>query len=84
MNQDVVNVVESLGGTVLFGGALIQFTDTTFMDALKKIYESGVLAEREACLKIAESMSLTDANMNKTWRTGCRDVAEAIRARGQA
>jgi hypothetical protein len=40
--------------------------------------------EREACLKIAESMSLTDANMNKTWRTGCRDVAEAIRARGQA
>lgn len=38
--------------------------------------------EREACLKIAESMSLTDANMNKTWRTGCRDVAEAIRARG--
>jgi len=40
--------------------------------------------EREACLKIAELMSLTDANMNKTWRTGCRDVAEAIRARGQA
>ena len=40
--------------------------------------------EREACLKIAESMSLTDANMNKTWRTGCRDVAEAIRERGQA
>ncbi len=40
--------------------------------------------EREACLTIAESMSLTDANMNKTWRTGCRDVAEAIRARGQA
>ena len=40
--------------------------------------------EREACLKIAESMSLTDANMNKTWRTGCRDVAEAIQARGQA
>ncbi len=39
--------------------------------------------EREACLKIAESMSLTDANMNKTWRTGCRDVAEAIRARGE-
>ena len=37
--------------------------------------------EREACAKIAESMSLTDANMNKTWRTGCRDVAEAIRAR---
>jgi hypothetical protein len=40
--------------------------------------------EREACALIAESMSLTDANMNKTWRTGCRDVVEAIRARGQA
>ena len=40
--------------------------------------------EREICLKIAESMSLTSANMNKTWRTGCRDVAEAIKARGEA
>jgi hypothetical protein len=39
--------------------------------------------EREACLKIAESMSLTSANMSKTWRTGCRDVAEAIKARGE-
>jgi len=37
--------------------------------------------ERDACLSIAESMSLSDANMSKTWRTGCRDVAEAIRAR---
>ena len=58
----------------------------------KPTYANGLVAfaklvaqhEREACLKIAESMSLTDANMNKTWRTGCRDVAEAIRARGQA
>jgi len=44
----------------------------------------AVKEEREACLKIAESMSLTSANMNKTWRTGCRDVAEAIKARGEA
>ena len=76
MNQDVVNVVESLGGTVLFGGALIQFTDTTFMDALKKIYESGALAEREACAKLCEAM-------NKYMDDG-EECAATIRARGQA
>ena len=40
--------------------------------------------EREACLSIAESMSLSDANMSKSWRTGCRDVSEEIRTRGEA
>ena len=54
MNQDLVNVVESLHGTVLFNGAIVQFTDTTFMDALKKIYESGVLAERERILDMCK------------------------------
>jgi hypothetical protein len=44
----------------------------------------AVLKEREACAKIAEDMSNSKANMNKTWRNGCRDVAEVIRARGQA
>jgi hypothetical protein len=76
MNKDVVDLVESLGGTVLFGGALIQFTDTTFMAALKKIYESGALEEREACAKIAENW-----NSNGMPRTG---VANEIRARGKA
>jgi type IV pilus biogenesis protein CpaD/CtpE len=41
-------------------------------------------AEREACAKVAEDMSKTEANMNKTWRNGCHDVANEIRARGQA
>jgi hypothetical protein len=76
MNQDLINVVESLHGTVLFNGAIVQFTDTTFMDALKKIYESGVLAEREACADIAENW-----NSNGMPRTG---VANEIRARGKA
>jgi hypothetical protein len=40
--------------------------------------------EREACAKVAEDMSKTEANMNKTWRNGCHDVANEIRARGQA
>ena len=49
-----------------------------------KLVGDAVAKEREACADIAESMSLTNANMNKTWRTGCRDVAEAIQARGEA
>jgi len=48
------------------------------------LVEEAVLAEREACAKVCEDMSNTEANMNKTWRNGCRDVAEVIRARGQA
>lgn len=75
MNQDLVNVVESLHGTVLFNGAIVQFTDTTFMDALKKIYESGVLAEREACAADAEWCIQNHLEQH---------IAERIRARGQA
>ena len=70
MNKDVVDLVESLGGTVLFDGALIQFTDTTFMAALKKIYESGALEEREACAKLADSLGWVNV--------------DHIRARGQS
>ena len=47
-------LVESLGGTALMGGILIQFSDTAFEQAVKKIYEMGAEAEREACAEIAE------------------------------
>ena len=40
--------------------------------------------EREACAKLCEEMSNTQANMNAAWRNGCRDAANEIRARGQA
>jgi hypothetical protein len=40
--------------------------------------------EREACAKVCEEMSNTQANMNVAWRNGCRDAATEIRARGQA
>ena len=55
-----------------------------WIEQVKVDVEEAVRDERLTCLKIAESMSLIGANMNKTWRTGCRDVAESIRARGEA
>ena len=61
-----------------FDGSWVEVT-TDIISLVKDIAKT----EREACLKIAESMSL-DENMSESWRTGCRDVAEAIRARGQA
>ena len=73
MNKDVVDLVESLGGTVLFDGALIQFTNTTFMAALKKIYESGALEEREACAQLCLEQD----------EYGCGQYAKAIRARSK-
>jgi hypothetical protein len=51
---------------------------------LERFYDQVAAAEREACAKVCEDMSDTEANMNKTWRNGCRDSANAIRARGQA
>jgi hypothetical protein len=80
MNKDVIGLVESLGGTVLFGGALIQFTDATFMAALKKIYESGALEEREACAKLCDEQM----QGKSTWVEGAKASALAIRARGQS
>ena len=88
MNKDVVDLVESLGGTVLFDGALIQFTDTTFMAALKKIYESGALEEREACAKLCfemwEKWMDADPSERDNLSRDADDCAAAIRARGQA
>jgi len=51
---------------------------------LMALVERVVAEEREACARVAEDMSNTEANMNKTWRNGCHDVANEIRARGQA
>ena len=44
----------------------------------------AIAAEREACAKLCETISNTQANMNAAWRNGCRDAATEIRARGQA
>ena len=70
MNKELIDTVESLGGTALMGGILIQFSDRTFSEAVKKIYEAGVKAEREACAKVAD--------ISEPYK--CADL---IRARGQ-
>lgn len=44
----------------------------------------AIAEEREACAKLCENISNTQANMNAAWRNGCRDAATEIRARGQA
>jgi hypothetical protein len=48
------------------------------------LIDEAVKAEREACAKVCETISNTQANMNAAWRNGCRDAATEIRARGQA
>jgi len=51
---------------------------------VRTIVDALVKDEREACARICEALSNTEANMNKTWRNGCKSSADAIRARGQA
>ena len=50
---------------------------------VRTIVDALVEDEREACAKLCEALSNTEANMNKTWRNGCKSSADAIRARGQ-
>jgi hypothetical protein len=78
MNKELIETVESLGGTALMGGILIQFSDITFSQAVKKIYEAGVEAEREACVKAIEDQIGWDMDDPES------TAIKAIRARGQA
>jgi hypothetical protein len=71
-------LVESLDGTVLFGGMIVQFSDTTFEQAVKKIYDMGVEAEREACALEAEHWQ--KIGQNPTHKCG-EYIAAAIRGR---
>jgi hypothetical protein len=50
---------------------------------VRTIVDALVEDEREACAKLCEALSNTEANMNKTWRNGCKSSSDAIRARGQ-
>ena len=50
----LIEIVEELGGTVVLGGTLIQFSDAAFKRAFKDIYDAGAAAEREACAKLVE------------------------------
>ena len=55
-----------------------------FIEELEAFAKLVAEKEREACAKLCEEMSNTQANMNAAWRNGCRDAANEIRARGQA
>jgi hypothetical protein len=43
-------------------------------------YQAGASAEREACAKVCEDLSLSQ---NSEWEVGTLDCADAIRARGK-
>jgi hypothetical protein len=57
--------------------------DADLYEELKAFARLIVEKEREECARICEDLSNTKANMNKTWRNGCKSSADAIRARGQ-
>jgi len=80
-------LVEELGGNFLLGGAVIQFSDATFTDAFKTIYEAGAAAEREACAEACNgavgSASMYDSPDSAKFAYGVKNhCQELIRARG--
>jgi hypothetical protein len=72
-------LVESLGGTALMGGILIQFSDTTFQEAVKKIYEMGVEAERKEIIDLAENPAFN--RMRGEFSPTSYDLVRAIKER---
>jgi hypothetical protein len=50
-----------------------------YHEATIKRLEAAILAEREACAKVCEDLSLSQ---NSEWEVGTLDCADAIRARG--
>ena len=73
------DLVESLGGTALMGGILIQFSDTAFEQAVKKIYDMGVEAEREGIIAMAESSEFN--RMRGEFSPTSYDLVRAIKDR---
>jgi len=76
--EEIIDLAEQ-SGFLFDDGFPIGFTYSMLKDFAKLIAEK----EREACARICEDMSNTEANMNKTCRNGCKSSADAIRARGQ-
>lgn len=62
------------------------YISCTYLQDLEKfaalVASAAQAKEREACAKLCETIGNTQANMNETWRNGCRDAATEIRARG--
>ena len=82
MNKDdIIRMAREAGAMPV---AELAGTWITYDEPLQRFAALVAAAEREACAKVCEDMSNTEANMNKTWRNGCSDSADAIRARGQA
>jgi len=58
----------------------------TTMEQIERFAALVAAAEREACVKVAENRMLSDASVkeNVAHHTACKNIAAAIRARGQA
>ena len=83
--SNIDKAAEHLGANALKMIKLILLKhDAAIIEASQEAIEAAVLAEREACKKIAVEMANTQANMNQTWRNACIDVANEIEARGRA
>jgi hypothetical protein len=83
--SNIDKAAEHLGANALKMIKLILLKhDAAIIEASQEAIEAAVLAEREACKKIAVEMANTQAKMNQTWRNACMDVANEIEARGRA
>lgn len=86
MNKELIETVESLGGTALMGGILIQFSDTAFEQALKKMYEAGVESEREVSerkfMRLQSLMDIREIQPNKPCclaeREACANICKEM------
>ena len=63
-----------------FAAMVASQRDKFWTDKVEAQIEVEVAAEREACAKVCDDLSLSQ---NSEWEVGTLDCAEAIRARGE-
>jgi hypothetical protein len=93
--RDTIEMAREVGFTVGLGSPALEkferLVELARADALVNIdpskmmsyqegFEAGRFAEREACAKVCDDLSLSQ---NSEWEVGTLDCAEAIRARGE-
>jgi len=88
MTQDEMIELARQAGLLVIGtsngGDAVYTWPAGITDEIEAFAKLVAEREREACAKVCETISNTQANMNAAWRNGCRDAATEIRARGQA
>lgn len=62
MRDSMKKLIEEMGGTVLLGGALVQFSEESFEAMFRHVYEAGMDKAANICYEYAKLKQSDDAH----------------------